>query len=255
MSSREWRNIKITIEYDGTDYRGWQRQASGPTIQQRIEEAIARTVGERVKLHGAGRTDAGVHALAQVANFKTRATISTDSLVEALNARLPADIVVTGAEEAPASFHARYDATAKTYRYTIRNSRVPAALERNRVYLVRRRLMARRMQRAAARLAGRHDFRAFAGAGSPRSDYVRNITRISVARTGDTIHITVTADGFLYNMVRAIVGTLVQVGLGKLTPDDVEEILRSRDRRRAGPTAPARGLCLVEVAYGRRTAR
>ena len=243
------RNLKLTIEYDGTSYAGWQTQAGRPTIQQTLEDAVHRITGERVHVQGSGRTDSGVHALGQAANFRTHAKIPAAKLRLALNALLPPDIVVRRVREAPPDFHAQFDARWKTYRYTILNDRVPTALDRFFCHQVPVPLDVRAMRRAARCLVGRHDFQAFRSEGWREKDTVRTIRRLTIAKNGRVVHITVEGNGFLYNMVRAIAGTLIDIGRGKRPPEDMQKILASRDRKQAGPTAPARGLCLIGVKY------
>jgi tRNA pseudouridine38-40 synthase len=248
------RNIRLVIEYDGTAYHGWQRQANALTIQQMLEEAIAGLVGHPVRIHGSGRTDAGVHALGQVANFRTTSTIPADRLPHAINAHLPPDIAVLRADDVPDAFHARYSATGKTYRYTLLCRSVRPTLDRTRVYWVRWPLDADAMRRAAALFIGEHDFAAFETE-STGEGTVRTVTRCDIEAHpeptgGQRIEITVSANGFLYNMVRAMVGTLLQIGGGKAPPERVAQLLAARDRTLAGPTAPARGLCLLSVDYG-----
>jgi len=243
------RNIKLVIEYDGTNYSGWQVQPNGTGVQEVVQHAIAEITGERnVALIGSGRTDAGVHAAGQVANFKTETNIPASDLVHAINTRLPPDVAIIHAEDVPDDFHARYSATSKTYRYAILNRPVRSPLERNRTYLVRRPLDADAMRAAAAHLVGRMDFAAFQSKPDGKPS-VRTVTRLDVEAAGPRIQITISADGFLYNMVRAIVGTLVEVGLGKRGTDSIPALVRSRDRSAAGPTAPPHGLCLLEVEY------
>jgi len=246
------RNVKLIIEYDGSAYHGWQRQANAITVQQVLEEAIAELVGHPVTLHGSGRTDAGVHALGQVASFQSRTTIPANRLHHAINTALPPDITVLRAEDVPATFHARFSTTGKTYRYRILCRHVRPSLGRERVHWLRRRLDVADMQQAAALLVGEHDFAAFESESSGDNS-VRTVTRCNVEALpdhgGECIDVTVSANGFLYNMVRAMVGTLIEIGSGKQPPEWVADLLESRDRTRAGPTAPARGLCLIAVEY------
>jgi tRNA pseudouridine38-40 synthase len=242
------RNIKLTIEYDGSAYHGWQRQANAATVQEVLEDAMAGLVGHPVTLYGSGRTDAGVHALGQVANFRTTSTIPTERFHLAINGAIPRDIAVLSAEDVPDDFHARYSATGKTYRYTIVCRPVRPAVGAAFVHWVRSPLDADRMAEAAACFVGEHDFAAFETE-SKGEGTVRTVTRADVERVGDRILYTVSANGFLYNMVRAMVGTLIEVGLGKREPADVARLLESRDRAQAGPTAPPGGLCLLEVTY------
>jgi len=245
------RNLKAVIEYDGTRYLGWQVQARGPTIQAEIESALAALTGEKIRVVGSGRTDAGVHALGQVANFRVESRIPTERFAAALNAKLPLDISVVSIEEADSGFHARFDARAKHYRYAIVNRRSRPAVDRHRVYHFARPLDATAMRRAAAALVGRHDFRSFAtvdpvraGRSTEREMYV-----VDVCRDGESIRMDFVASGFLYNMVRCLAGTLTQVGIRKREPEQVKEILASRDRTAAGPNLPACGLTLVRVHY------
>ena len=245
------RTVRLLIEYDGTGYAGWQAQANGPSIQEEVEKAIRRVTGERLRVAGSGRTDAGVHALGQVASFRTGSAIPGERFAAALNAHLPPDIVVLRSADAPEDFHARKGVRGKTYLYRILNRRIRPALLRGKVYHFAPRLDLRAMRAAAACLVGRHDFRAFTPTAAVKpGGYEREIFALDVDRHGDELHIEVTGSGFLYNMVRCIAGTLVEVGRGKRPPDDLRAILESRDRRRCGPTAPPGGLYLVRVDYG-----
>ena len=249
------RNVKLTIEYDGTNYQGWQVQrterGNSPTIQLALEQAIPHVVQHTVRVIGSGRTDSGVHALGQVANFLTESAIPPGNLVHAINSYLPHDIAVLHAEDVPLDFHARYSAKSKTYRYTILNRDARSPLLRHRTWHLRRKLEIDRMIAAARYLIGEHDFTAFQSKAAEAEDIssVRTITQLDVAAHDCLIEFTVSANGFLYNMVRAIVGTLVQVGYCRFQPDDMERILDSADRSQAGPTAPAKGLCLMHVEY------
>jgi len=243
------KNIKFTIEYEGTGYSGWQRQRGHPSVQEVIEEALAEITSEKITLYGSGRTDAGVHALGQAANFFTRSKLSPKRLMRAANAKLPKDIVIKEARRVSKKFNARTTAKSKTYLYRIFNAPQRPALLRNFAAFVPVKLDVRRMKAAARCLMGEHDFSAFCSAGSPRQSSVRKISRIDVNRVKDEIRIQVTGNGFLYNMVRTIAGTLILVGRGKLSARDVKSILVSKDRTLAGPTAPAKGLYLAEVKY------
>jgi len=245
------RNIKLTIEYEGTHYLGWQRQPQGMTVQQAIEEAIEKITGAAASVTGAGRTDAGVHAAGQVANFHTtNLRIPTDGLRRAVNSRLPRDIAIRSVAEVPQEFHASRSAVGKTYRYRIYTAPVRPVELAGQVYHYWRLLDVEPMQAAGRRLIGTHDFRGFTVAGEQREDTVRTITRCEVAR-GDNneIHVTVQGGGFLYRMVRIIVGTLVEIGRGHWAPQRINTILSSRDRRDAGPTALPDGLSLICVHY------
>jgi len=244
-------NIKLILEYDGTNYHGWQAQSGSgrPTVQEAVEKALAVLVNGPVKATASGRTDAGVHALGQAANFTTSSTIPAVNVAKALNRLLPPDIRAIRSEEVPADFHARHCAIGKTYQYRILNRPAPSALLRDRAWHVDRRLNAAAMRRAAAALIGKHDFSAFRSASCSAKNPVRTLRDLSIRKRGDIIEITLKADAFLMHMARNIAGTLVEAGLGRFTPEEVKRILRSRDRGRAGRTAPACGLYLVEVAY------
>jgi tRNA pseudouridine38-40 synthase len=245
-------NIRLTIEYDGTAYHGWQRQASVPTIQHAIESAIATISRESVTVIGAGRTDAGVHALAQTANFHTRATLDPAAWQRALNAVLPDDIAVTAAEGVNDSFHARFSARGKRYRYLVMNRPSPSPLWRRSAWHLFRPLHLPRMRRGAAGLIGSHDFSAFRAADPthhPSDDTACRLTRCEIRRDGDLVLFDLEGDRFLKYMVRNIVGTLVQVGMGAREPREMKAILAGKDRTRAGPTAPPQGLTLTAVAY------
>lgn len=245
------RNFKVTVAYDGTNYHGFQKQRNTglATIQGILEDKLSRLAGQPVKVTGAGRTDAGVHARGQVINFKVRGwTIPADRIPCALNRVLPPDIVAVDAREADGDFHARFMARSKTYSYTIFNNRLPSPFYRLYSYHVSRSLDLHAMQAAAGLLTGEHDFKAFQAAGSSVKNTVRNLYSCQVT-FGEFIRIYFKADGFLYKMVRNIVGTLLEAGYGKIEPGDVLSILNSGDRARAGPTAPAHGLCLETVEY------
>lgn len=243
------RNIKLTLEFDGTRYAGWQRQINGVAVEQKVREAIKKLTGEEADLIGCSRTDAGVHARRYVCSFKTVSTIPAEKMKYALNNILKDDIVVLESEEAKPGFHARFSAKGKRYTYTILNREMPPAIGRSYVCFFKRPLDADLMAAAAAYLVGKHDFSSFKNSNSSAHTSVRTIFDLAVERTGDTIKISVTGDGFLYNMVRIIAGTLIEAGLGSISPADVKDILESRDRNKAGRTAPASGLCLEEVFY------
>ena len=243
------RTLKLTLAYDGTRYVGWQRQAEGESIQGVLEDALARFEGNPVTVHGAGRTDAGVHALGQVASVQLTCGHDVDTLTRALNAQLPEDLRVRVIEEAPPGFHARFSARAKTYRYQIRNGRVASPFDRAYVWHLPERLDAPAMRCAAQTLAGRHDFSAFQSIGTQVPDSIRTITASDVRSEGDLLLYEVTADGFLRHMVRAIVGTLVEIGRGWRTPESIATLLANGVRAEAGATAPPHGLFLVRVDY------
>jgi tRNA pseudouridine38-40 synthase len=244
------RNFKLTIEYDGTRYHGWQRQKGERTLQGEIERALNTMTGQKITLHGSGRTDAGVHAYGQTAHFQCETRLSPDVFQKGLNSLLDADIVIRDCREVDPTFHARFDACRKTYQYRIRNRPLPSALERFYVWHVRRPLNPAAMAEAAGRLSGEHDFKAFEGAGSPRAHTRRRIFQSKIVSDPDgLVTFQVCADGFLRYMVRNIVGTLVDVGSGKTTVSEFQNILASGDRGRAGATAPPHGLYLMQVDY------
>ena len=245
------RNIKLILEYDGTNYHGWQSQkGSGEaTIQDALEEAIASLTGQVVRTVSSGRTDAGVHALGHVANFPTDSPIPSGAWAPALNRLLPADIRIIFSEEVPEDFHARYSAKGKIYCYRILNRRMPSALLRTRAWHVDRKLNVAAMRRAAQVLLGKHDFSSFRSASCNAKSPIRNIRSISIKKSGDLIYVVLEADAFLMHMARNIAGTLVEAGLGRFDAGKVRAILRSRDRKEAGRTAPAHGLHLLSVYY------
>ncbi len=244
------RNIKLTLAYDGTDYFGWQTQPGRPTVQATLEAAIARLTGaQRVHVNASGRTDTGVHALGQTANFYSDTHIRADKLVSAINAHLPDDIVIGQAEDVPEAFDANRDAVSKFYRYVIHDGRVPSPFLRRYCCPSRHVLDHQAMARAVQALLGRHDFRCFESEWPNRASSMRTILRLEVSRVDNCIWLDVEADGFLYNMVRAIAGTLMNVGRGFWPVERVAEILDAQDRTLAGPTAPAAGLFLVRVRY------
>lgn len=243
------RNIKLTIEYDGKCYNGWQKQPNKLNIQGEIERAIYNITKEEVNLIGSGRTDAGVHALGQVANFKTNSEIPIEKLPLAINSQLKNSIVIKEAEEVNERFHSRYNAKHKTYRYIINNSKCGTAIYRNLEYSYPFKLDAEKMKQASKYFEGEHDFKAFKSSGTSSKNSVRTIYKAIVKQEGEKIIIELTGNGFLYNMVRIISGTLLDVGLGKIQPEEIPEMIESKDRQRAGKTLPAHGLYLVEVKY------
>lgn len=242
------RNLRLTLQYDGTDYAGWQTQPHQPTIQGRLTEVLSRIEGKRVQLHGAGRTDAGVHALGQVANYLTAKPIACDRLKRALNASLARDIRVVAVEEVDEGFHARFSAKQKTYRYVIALGETVSPFEYRYVHHHPYKLNLEALRQAALAMIGRHDFAAFATAAGTEST-TRTITALEVERQGERLIVEVTGNGFLRYMVRTMVGTLLDVGRGRLQADAIPRILASRDRSLAGETAPASGLTLVKVDY------
>ncbi|MEG0133678.1 tRNA pseudouridine(38-40) synthase TruA [Clostridium sp.] len=243
------RNIKLLIEYDGTNYFGWQKQKIGTTLQGTIENAIRKATGEEIELIGSSRTDSGVHARGYVANFKTNSTIPENRFRDAINTRLPDDIVIIKSSEEIEDFHSRYNSKGKTYTYTILNSEIPRAIGKNYVYHVRGRFDIQKMQETCKYFIGKHDFKAFKSDGSSVKTTIRTISDLHIEIDGEYIKFFVTGDGFLYNMVRIIVGTILQVGRGSKSPLDVKEIIDNQDRKGAGMCVPALGLVLEEVFY------
>ena len=242
-------NIKITLEYDGTNYYGWQRQKGMKTIQGEIEEAIFIVTKERCEVTGSSGTDAGVHAKGFVANFKTNSKVPPNKFREALNVKLPNDIVILKSEKVEDEFHARYCAKGKTYEYYILNDEVPSALMRNQVYHYKYDLDIEKMKIAAKQFIGTHDFSAFKTQGSSVKGTIRTIFDVKVEKIEKIIKISVSGDGFLYNMVRIIVGTLINVGRGKTDSSLITEIINKKDRKLAGDCVPPNGLLLKEVYY------
>jgi tRNA pseudouridine38-40 synthase len=244
------RNIRLLLEYDGSRYHGWQRQRGDLSIQQVLEEALGRLTGEQVRLIGSGRTDAGVHALGQVANFLTGSSIPLKAFREGLNSLLPYDIAVLAAQEAPPGFHARKSARHKTYEYRILNRPVRSPLHHNSGWWLAVPLELAAMAAAAAVLPGKHDFSAFRASGSGNLNPVRQVLAAGwQTHPGGWLRFSVTATGFLRGMVRSLVGTMVEIGKGKAAPKLLAELLISGERSLAGPTAPPQGLYLVEVVY------
>lgn len=243
------RRIKLTVAYDGTDYCGWQKQPNGITVEEVLNRAICKLTGEEIQVIGASRTDSGVHAMGNVAVFDTESTIPGERFAMALNQRLPEDILVVESEEVPLNFHPRYCNTRKTYEYHILNTRVPLPTKRRTHYFVSFPLDLEAMRQAAAYLVGEHDFASFCNIKSQVESTVRTIYSLDLVQQGEEITIRITGNGFLYNMVRIIVGTLVRVGRGYYRPEQVKEILDAKQRTEAGVTAPPQGLFLVEIAY------
>ncbi|MFH1656091.1 MAG: tRNA pseudouridine(38-40) synthase TruA [Candidatus Omnitrophota bacterium] len=245
------RNIKLTIEYDGTIYKGWQSQGKRrtKTIQQVLEKSLEKILGEKIKLIASGRTDSGVHALGQVANFKTRTKLKPDQIKMALNSNLPLDIVVRGAKEVDSKFHSRYDVKSKVYRYVILNRMERPAIYRNRCLFISYRLDLNLMQQEARQLLGRHDFKVFQSANKVQRGSVRTIKSIKINKKADSISIEIESNGFLYKMVRNIVGTLIEIGRGRFEKGTINRLLSSKNRCLAGPSAPAGGLYLLKVNY------
>jgi len=243
------RNIKLIIEYDGTNYCGWQRQNNVMTIQEKTERAIEEITGEKILITGSSRTDAGVHAKGYTGNFYTNSKIPVEKFIGAINSKLPRDIVIMHSVEVPYEFHSRYNSIGKMYSYTIVNRHQYVALGRNYIYHHQRILNVEDMILATQYFIGTHDFSAFKNLGSSVKTSVRTITKLDVAQNEDVIKIYIAADGFLYNMVRIIVGALIRVGEGKIKPYEIKSIIESKERSKAGKAVPASGLCLEEVFY------
>lgn len=241
--------FKLTIEYDGTGYAGWQRQPDHPTIQAAIEDALYRISQQTMTVIGASRTDAGVHAVGQVVSFRSERQMKSHEWAKALNAVLSADISVRSVEEAPDDFHARHSARLKRYRYRILNRRERSALERRRAWHIRKRLDVNAMREAAVYLIGQHDFSSFQGSPTDTKDTVCDVRRLDIAESKSLLTVDIEANRFLRQMVRAIVGTLVEVGLGRRPSASMTHVLETKDRRGAGFTAPPHGLFLMRVKY------
>lgn len=243
------KRVKLVVAYDGTNYHGWQVQDNGITIEEVLNRTISELVQEDIKVIGASRTDAGVHACGNVAVFDTESRIPGDKFSFALNQQLPEDIRIQESCEVDADFHPRYADTVKTYEYNILNRRFELPSKRLYAAFCYYPMDIERMNQAAAYLVGEHDFKSFCSAGAQVQTTVRTIYAVNVTKDDDMVHIRITGNGFLYNMVRIIAGTLMQVGTGLMEPEQVKEILEARDRSKAGPTAVAKGLTLVEIRY------
>jgi tRNA pseudouridine38-40 synthase len=242
-------NIKVVLEYDGAGFAGWQQQAKGRTVEAELKGALRSITGRELKVYAAGRTDAGAHAEGQVVSFQTDGRISPRRLVAALNAKLPSDVVVLSAEEVPDTFHARYSARWRRYRYRYLDRPSRPALERGRCWHVRGPLDADAMAKAAEALVGKHDWTSYCSASEPPDARVREMRSARVSRHGDVVELELVAEGFLRGLARSIAGALGEVGRGRRPPEWVGEVLEARDRRKAARTAPAGGLTLVEVIY------
>lgn len=243
------RNIKLTIEYDGKGFNGWQKQPNKLNIQGEIEKAIQNITGKQINLIGSGRTDAGVNAYGQVANFKIDSNFPIEKMATAINSQLKKSICIKKAEEVPEEFHSRYNCHSKTYNYVIDNSEQGTAIYRNLSYHISKKLNVEKMRKAILYLIGEHDFSSFKSSGTSSKSSVRTIYDAKVEKDGEKIIISLTGNGFLYNMVRIISGTLVEVGLESIEPEDVYKILNAKNRQMAGKTLPPQGLFLVKVEY------
>lgn len=243
------KRIKLTVAYDGTDYCGWQIQPNGITVEEVLNRNLSELTGEEITVTGASRTDSGVHAQGNVAVFDSDTTIPPERIAYAVNRKLPEDIVVIRSEEVPGDWHPRYQETEKTYEYHILNREMPDPVRRRDTYFVSYPLDLEAMRRAAAYLKGEHDFRSFCNVHTDVQDTVRTIYDLDIIRSGDLVTVRIRGNGFLYNMVRIIVGTLVRVGRGFYFPGQVKEILEAKERTSAGVTAPPQGLVLVKIDY------
>lgn len=244
------RNIKLIIEYDGTNYSGWHKQKHSITIQQKIEEAIKSITKEDCEVIGSSRTDAGVHARGFVANFITESNIPPNKFKYAINSKLPKDIVIRNSEEVPLEFHSRFDSKGKKYIYTILNREEPPTIERNYVYHFPKKLDVDLMRQGSKFFIGEHEFDSFyKKSGSTVKSTLRNIYYCDVIKRDNLIEFIVIGNGFLYNMVRIMAGTLIEVGIGRIQPKDIQDILLAKDREKAGRSLPPQGLCLYEVLY------
>ena len=243
------RRVRLTVAYDGTNYHGWQIQNNGITIESELNRALSELLGEQICVTGASRTDAGVHAMGNIAVFDTESPIPAEKISYALNQRLPEDIRIQGSEEVASDWHPRRRESRKTYEYRIYRSEFPMPMNRLYAYFTYRPLNVKKMRQAAAFLIGEHDFKSFCQAGSQAESTVRTVYSIDLEEQGAELVIRVCGSGFLYNMVRIIAGTLMEVGQGKREPESMETVLQACDRSAAGPTAPARGLTLIKYDF------
>jgi len=253
MANQFMRNIKLALEYDGANYFGFQRQPGKPTIQEALQKALSKLFNRKMKIASAsGRTDAGVHAIGQVVNFKTDSAMSTRTILRGLNAHLPDDVAVKTVKEVPIEFHARFQAKSKTYQYQICNSEVRSPVHAAKTLHVKYSIDIDLMRKAAKKFLGRHDFRSFSssrGNGKDPETYVRTVKAITVTKKGSLITVKITADGFLYHMVRNIVAALIEVGKKRMPVSEISRIIKMKDRRPVPAKVPAHGLTLLEVKY------
>jgi tRNA pseudouridine38-40 synthase len=247
------RNLRLLVAYDGSAFAGWQRQEGFASVQQSLEEAVAQVTGEKVTVHGAGRTDAGVHALGQVAHFRSATSLPDERILHALNAHLPPSVTVRGVSTAAPDFHARFSARGKRYVYRLVATPLRPPLARELIAWIPYRLDVARMRQGAAYLVGEHDFASFATEPRrPRASTVRRVQHLHLVSRRERVDLFIQGDGFLYNMVRAVAGSLIEVGRGKREPAWIRDVLEAKDRKRGGPTAPPQGLYLLRVLYGAR---
>ncbi|MCR5704654.1 MAG: tRNA pseudouridine(38-40) synthase TruA [Eubacterium sp.] len=243
------KRVRLLISYDGTNYCGWQIQINGVTVEEVLNKALTELLGEEIHVIGASRTDSGVHAYGNVAVFDTETKIPSDKICFALNQRLPDDIRIQKSDEVPMDWHPRFQDSVKTYEYRILNRRFPDPMRRLYTHFVYMPLDVEKMKEACRYIVGEHDFASFCSAGSQVLSTVRTVYTLEVEKVGDEITIQISGNGFLYNMVRIIAGTLLKVGLGVYPPEHIKEIIEAKDRYAAGPKAPARGLSLMEIKY------
>lgn len=244
------RNIKCKVTYDGTRYQGWQRQESSDnTIQGKLEQLISRMCGEKIEIQGSGRTDAGVHSLGQIINFHTNSAMSTKEMMAYMNQYLPEDIAIVEIQEAGERFHSRLNARGKQYSYRVWNSSIPNVFWRKYSHTVEEKLDLKAMEKAATYLLGEHDFKSFTSTKKGKKSTVRTITSIDIVKNGDMITFTFKGDGFLYHMIRILVGTLLEVGMGSRSAESIPQVLAAKDREQAGHLVPGKGLVLEEVFY------
>ena len=244
------KNYKITLQYEGTRFQGWQRQDSTDnTIQGKLEAILTKMTGRKTEIDGSGRTDAGVHAMGQIANFHIDVDMTAQEIMEYINTYLPEDIGVIAIEEVPERFHSRLNAVGKTYVYRVMNTTLPHVFDRKFVYVVPEQLDLNEMKKAALLLTGTHDFKSFTSTKRGKKSTVRTIEKIVIERIGDEIRFTYSGNGFLYHMVRILTGTLLEVGTGARSAEDMPKILASMNRENAGYLVPGKGLCLMEVRY------
>lgn len=244
------RNIRMILQYEGTRYQGWQRQSSTDnTIQGKLERLLTKMCGEEIEIHGSGRTDAGVHALGQVANFHTNCEMTTEEMLNYINHYLPEDIAVVALSEVAPRFHSRLNACGKHYKYQVINSTIPNVFCRRYALEIPETLDVQAMERAAVYLCGEHDFKSFTSAKKGKKSTVRRIDEIKITREDDMLTFTFKGSGFLHHMIRILMGTLLQVGKGERSPESIPELIEAKNRELAGPLVPAKGLTLIEVIF------
>ncbi len=241
--------VKLTVEYDGTDYVGWQKQPNGTSVQEQVENALQQVCGEPVQVVSSGRTDAGVHARGMVAHFETHRDLPLSAFREGVNSHLPGDIAIKHAEYVAGDFHARYSALAKRYRYSFYLGQIRSPIHSRHSWHIKRSLDVEKIRQAASFFVGQHDFNAFRSSGCDAKTTVRELFAVEIKKHGKMLHLDIIGSGFLRNMVRIIVGTLIEVGSGKRQPEEIKDLLKGRQRDLSGVTAPPQGLCLMQVWY------